>query len=107
MITSNEYTRQSNRSNVIKVRKIGKTEPCVVIRVDEQNGYIDLSKKRVKNDEVASIEEKYAKGRTVQSIMRAVVEKTGEDIGTLYETIVWPLQEKYTHALDAFNEAHG
>jgi len=108
MITSNEYTRQSGRAGVIKIRKIGRTEPCVVIRVDEQNGgFIDLSKKRVKKDEVASIEEKYSKGKTVQSIIRAVVERTGEDIGHLYETIVWPLQERYPHALDAFNQAHG
>lgn len=77
----------------------------MAIRVDEEGGYIDLSKKRVKQSDVPIIEEKYAKGKTVQAIMHSVVEKTGADMAELYKSIVWPLQRKYPHALDAFTDA--
>lgn len=92
--------------NVQRVRKIGKEEICVVIRADEEGGYIDLSKKRVPS-QYAAFEEKYQKGKQVQAMMRAVVEKTGTDLHDLYKTIVWPLQRRFPHALDAFQEALG
>lgn len=38
----------------------------------------------------------------VHSILRHVAEKVKEPIETLYETIGWPLQKKYGHAVDAF-----
>lgn len=38
----------------------------------------------------------------VQSIMRHVAEKTVTPIEKLYETITWPLNKKYGHAIDAF-----
>jgi translation initiation factor 2 subunit 1 len=38
----------------------------------------------------------------VHSIMRHVAEKTGTPILELYETIGWPLNKKYGHAIDAF-----
>jgi translation initiation factor 2 subunit 1 len=92
--------------NVQKLRKIGKEEVCMVIRADEEGGYIDLSKKRVPS-QIAAFEEKYQKGKQVQAMMRAVVEKTGSDLHDLYKTIVWPLQKRFPHALDAFQEALG
>ncbi len=38
----------------------------------------------------------------VHSIMRHVAEKTLTPIETLYETIGWPLNKSYGHAIDAF-----
>jgi len=85
-------------------RKVGKIEVCKVIRVDEE-GYIDLSKRRVQPAETKTIEDKFAKGKKVNAIMRAVVEQTKVDITELYTDIIYPLQRKYDHAIDAFNEA--
>lgn len=38
----------------------------------------------------------------VHSIMRHVAEKTQTPIESLYESIAWPLNRKYGHAIDAF-----
>lgn len=38
----------------------------------------------------------------VHSIMRHVAEKTLVPIETLYESIAWPLNRKFGHAIDAF-----
>ena len=105
IITSNEYTRHSRRQKLVKARKVGKIEACLAIRVDEEGGYIDLSKKRVQPSDIAGIEDKYAKGKAVQAIMHSVVEKTNTNLEELYRTVVWPLQRKYPHALDAFTDA--
>jgi translation initiation factor 2 subunit 1 len=65
-------------------------------------GYIDLSKRRVSPEDIVRCEERYNKSKIVHSIMRHVAEKTQTPIETLYETIGWPLNKKYGHALDAF-----
>lgn len=65
-------------------------------------GYIDLSKRRVSPEDIVRCEERYNKGKMVHSIMRHVAEKTKHPIEELYEKIVWPLNKKYGHAVDAF-----
>ena len=102
MITPNEYTRYPKIKNLMKLRKIGKKEICLVTGVDQENGYIDLSKKRVPSQEVGVIQEKFAKGKMVQAIMRAIFEATKIPVPELYETVVWPLQTEGNHALDIF-----
>lgn len=104
-IPTNEYTKHSKNHKMMKARKVGKIEICMAIRIDEEKGFIDLSKKRVMASDQTSIEEKYAKGKSVQALLRAVEEKTQESLQSLYNTIVYPLQKKYPHAADAFNEA--
>lgn len=65
-------------------------------------GYIDLSKRRVSPEDMVKCDERYNKSKTVHLIMRHVAEKTQTPIETLYETIAWPLNKKYGHAIDAF-----
>lgn len=65
-------------------------------------GYIDLSKRRVSPEDMVKCEDRYNKSKTVHLIMRHVAEKTQTPIETLYETIAWPLNKKYGHAIDAF-----
>jgi translation initiation factor 2 subunit 1 len=65
-------------------------------------GYIDLSKRRVSPEDIVKCEERYNKSKMVHSIMRHVAEKTSTPIVDLYETIGWPLNKKYGHAIDAF-----
>lgn len=104
-IPTNEYTKHSKNHKMMKARKVGKIEICMAIRIDEEKGFIDLSKKRVMMSDQTSFEEKFAKGKSVQALLRAVEEKTGESLLSLYNTIVYPLQKKYPSAADAFNEA--
>jgi translation initiation factor 2 subunit 1 len=50
--------------------EVGRVEPVMVLRVDREKGYIDLSKRRVSPEDVAACEEKYNKSKMVHSIMR-------------------------------------
>ena len=74
----------------------------VVLRVDKEKGYIDLSKRRVSPEDIVLCEERFNKGKMVASIMRHVAEKTNTPMETLYQSIGWPLNKKYGHAVDAF-----
>ena len=74
----------------------------MVLRVDKEKGYIDLSKRRVSPEDVAACEERFSKSKMVHSIMRHVAETTGQDVEELYKCIAWPLYKAYGHAFDAF-----
>ena len=52
MILLSELSRRRIRS-VQKLIKVGRQEPVMVLRVDKDKGYIDLSKRRVSPEDVA------------------------------------------------------
>lgn len=52
MILLSELSRRRIRS-VQKLIKVGRQEPVMVVRVDKEKGYIDLSKRRVQPEDVA------------------------------------------------------
>ncbi|ORY32738.1 hypothetical protein BCR33DRAFT_856452 [Rhizoclosmatium globosum] len=104
MILLSELSRRRIRS-IQKHIRVGKNEVVVVLRVDKEKGYIDLSKRRVSPEDIAKCEEKFNKSKQVHSIMRHVAERTGEPLEQLYETITWPIYKKFGHAYDAFKVA--
>jgi predicted nucleic acid-binding Zn-ribbon protein len=65
-------------------------------------GYIDLSKRRVSSEDIEKCEEKYEKGKLVNSVLTHVAGKLEMDIEELYEKVAWPLGTKFGHAYDAF-----
>ena len=101
MILLSELTRRRIRS-VSKLIKVGRVEPVMVLRVDKEKGYIDLSKRRVSPEDVAACEEKYNKSKMVHSIMRHTAETTTATLVDLYEHMAWPLYAKYGHCFEAF-----
>jgi len=101
LILLSVLSRRRIRS-IQKLIRVGRNEVVVVLRVDKEKGYIDLSKRRVSPEDIIKCEERYNKGKMVHSIMRHVAEKTLTPIEQLYETIAWPLNKKYGHAIDAF-----
>ena len=74
----------------------------MVLRVDKEKGYIDLSKRRVSAEDIAACEDRFGKSKMVHSIMRHVAETTGQDVEELYKHVAWPLYKAYGHAFDAF-----
>ncbi|KAL0080683.1 eukaryotic translation initiation factor 2 alpha subunit-domain-containing protein [Phycomyces blakesleeanus] len=104
MILLSELSRRRIRS-VQKLIKVGRNEVVVVLRVDEEKGYIDLSKRRVSPEDIAKCEEKFTKSKAVHSILRHVAEKHDMPLKDLYEMIGWPLYKKFGHAFDAFKLA--
>ena len=101
MILLSELSRRRIRS-IQKLIRVGRNEVVVVLRVDKDKGYIDLSKRRVSPEDIIKCEERYNKSKMVHSIMRHVAEKTNTPIQELYENIGWPLNKKYGHSIDAF-----
>lgn len=106
MILLSELSRRRIRS-MNKLIRIGNTEPVVVIRVDEEKGYIDLSKRRVSKEDVVKCTEKFSKAKAVNSILRHIGELLGytedEQFEALYKQTAWYLEEKYKNKLNAFD----
>ena len=49
--------------SINKLIRVGRTEPVVVIRVDKDKGYIDLSKRRVTPEDMERCTETFSKGK--------------------------------------------
>lgn len=101
MILLSELSRRRIRS-IQKLIRVGRNEVVVVLRVDKEKGYIDLSKRRVSAEDVEKCEEKYEKGKLVHSVLTNVAGKMEMDVEELYSQVAWPLGKKFGHAYDAF-----
>ncbi|OTF72990.1 hypothetical protein BLA29_014996 [Euroglyphus maynei] len=64
MILLSELSRRRIRS-INKLIRVGRSECVVVIRVDRDKGYIDLSKRRVSPEDIIRCEEKFANAKAV------------------------------------------
>lgn len=111
MILLSELSRRRIRS-INKLIRVSRNEVVVVIRVDKDKGYIDLSKRRVSPEEVIKCEEKFAKAKAVNSILRHVGELLGfhndDELDELYKKTAWMFDEKYKKqgaAYEAFKHA--
>ncbi|KAF4450907.1 translation initiation factor 2 subunit 1 [Fusarium austroafricanum] len=101
MILLSELSRRRIRS-IQKLIRVGRNEVVVVLRVDKEKGYIDLSKRRVSPEDIVKCEERYNKSKMVHSIMVHLAKNTNIPIEELYQAIAWPLNKRYGHAIDAF-----
>ena len=101
MILLSELSRRRIRS-INKLIRVGRTEVVVVLRVDKEKGYIDLSKRRVSPEDIAKMEDKYNKSKAVHSIMRNVSETCHVRLEELYTQFGWDLYHRFGHAYDAF-----
>lgn len=104
MILLSELSRRRIRS-IHKLIRVNRNEVVMVLRVDKEKGYIDLSKRRVSAEDVTACEERYNKAKAVHSVLRHVAERRNLYLEDLYERIGWPLYKKYGHAYDAFKLA--
>lgn len=101
MILLSELSRRRIRS-INKLIRVGKTEAVVVLRVDTEKGYIDLSKRRVGPEDVKACDEKYKQSKKVHSILTNVSQVCEVPLLKLYNVVGWPLYKKFGHALNAF-----
>lgn len=101
MIPLTELSNRRIRS-FHKLIRVGRMEIAVVLRVDKEKGYIDLSKRRVAPEEIAKCDSKWNKSKAVHSIMTRVAKLTDMPLLELHEQLTWPLYKKYGHAYDAF-----
>jgi translation initiation factor 2 subunit 1 len=104
MILLSELSRRRIRS-IHKLIRVHRNEVVMVLRVDKEKGYIDLSKRRVSPEDVAACEDRFNKAKAVHGVLRHVAERRKYYLEDLYEKIGWPLYKKYGHAFDAFKLA--
>ncbi|KAF8793744.1 eukaryotic translation initiation factor 2 subunit 1-like [Argiope bruennichi] len=106
MILLSELSRRRIRS-INKLIRVGRDECVVVIRVDKEKGYIDLSKRRVSPEDIEKCEEKFAKARAVNSILRHVAEilkyETDEELEDLYRKTAWHFDEKFKKQASSYD----
>lgn len=106
MILLSELSRRRIRS-INKLIRVGKTEPVVVIRVDKEKGYIDLSKRRVSAEDVEKCTERFAKAKAVNSILRHVAElltyESDDQLEELYQKTAWLFEEKLKKKASAYD----
>jgi len=98
MILMSEFSRKRIRS-INKLVRVGRNECVLVTRVDQDKGYIDLSKRRVVVEDIKRCEEKYSKAKTVNQILRHVGElldyEDGKMLEELYKKTAWYFDKKY------------
>jgi translation initiation factor 2 subunit 1 len=104
IIQFTELTRKKMKSihkHIIENKK----EVMQVIRIDEEKGYVDLSKKNLTIEDIENHQLYYKKSKTVHSIMNYVTKTMDIDLQDFYQKFGWILYEKYDHAYDAFKYA--
>jgi translation initiation factor 2 subunit 1 len=101
LIMFSEFSRKRVKS-VHRLVKVGKKEPLLVTKVDEERGFIDLSRKRVNPEDVKACEERYNKHLKVHNIMKQTAAWLEEDLINLYKRIAWPLDHLFPSSYDAF-----
>ena len=119
MLLFSELQRKRIRS-VKRVIREGRREMVQVLRVNQEKGYIDLSKKRVTPEDKPAVEERWNKSKAVHSIMRQVAVVTGRQVKNangqmslipkytmkqLYELFGWEMAKKFGHCYEAFKWA--
>ncbi|XP_013105624.2 eukaryotic translation initiation factor 2 subunit 1 [Stomoxys calcitrans] len=106
MILLSELSRRRIRS-INKLIRVGKTEPVVVIRVDKEKGYIDLSKRRVSPEDVEKCTERFSKAKAVDLLLRHVGNLLGyessEQLEELYQKTAWHFEKKYNSKSAAYD----
>eukprot|EP00116_Pleurobrachia_bachei_P002057 sb/3462319/ len=98
LILMTEMSRKRIRS-INKLVRVGRNECVLVTRVDQEKGYLDLSKRRVVHEDIKQTEEKYSRCKTVNQILRHVGElldyEDNKQLEDLYKRTAWFFDKKY------------
>ena len=77
----------------------------MVIRVDKEKRYIDLSKKKVQPEEATQCELFFKNAKIVHNILKQTAVKLDCTLLELYEQFGWDLYDRFEHAYNAFKLA--
>ena len=70
-----------------KLIRVNRNEVVMVLRVDQEKGYIDLSKRRVDPEGVTKCEDRFNKAKAVHRVLRQVAELRGVVLKSLYQQV--------------------
>jgi len=103
MMLLSELSKRRIRS-VAKLLKVGRTEIVMVVRTDQDKGYVDLSKRRVDPDDFNAKEEQFARAKGVHGIMRHVAQTHDIPVNELCSKASWPLYKTHKDAFEAWKQ---
>jgi len=103
MMLLSELSKRRIRS-VAKLLKVGRTEIVMVVRTDQDKGYVDLSKRRVDPDDFNAKEEQFARAKAVHGIMRHVAQTHDIPVNELCSKASWPLYKTHKDAFEAWKQ---
>ena len=85
------------------VIRIGEETAAMVVAIDKEKGNIDLSLRSMKDEEKASVLSTLGQHRAVHGILKRVADQTGCKMESLYEDVVWPIEEPDDDEVEAKN----
>lgn len=92
-------TRRRCRSTKLRDPTLGSFAACLVLRVDESKGYIDVSTPRIaQKAELEAAEQKFAHSVMVHEVMARTSTATGVSMETLYLLMGWDFYRRFDHA---------
>ena len=91
--------------NIRDVIKEGRKIIVKVIRVDKRKGAIDVSLKKVTEDEKRKKNAQWKKLQKVDKILEIVSQKIGKTEKEAWEQVAWKLEDKYRDVYDALVKA--
>jgi translation initiation factor 2 subunit 1 len=101
MVLFSDISRKRVKS-VAKLMQIGQDVVLMVTAVDEEKGYIDLSKKHVTPQDKLACEQRFADSKKVRSILHQVALQTNITLSELYPRFAWPLAHDHKSILAGF-----
>ncbi|HII67957.1 MULTISPECIES: translation initiation factor IF-2 subunit alpha [Thermococcus] len=90
--------------NIRDYLKEGQKIVAKVIRVDPTKGHIDLSLKRVKQQERKAKLQEFKRGQKAENLLRIAAERAGKDFETAWKEVWIPLEEEYGEVYAAFED---
>lgn len=91
--------------NIRDYLKEGQKIVAKVIRVDPEKGHIDLSLKRVNQQQRKAKIQEYKRAQKAENLLKMAAEKIGKDFETAWREVWVPLEEKYGEVYAAFENA--
>lgn len=94
LVMSGEISKKKYK-NVQQVVKVGNMELCMVLKVDENKGFIDLSLKRIGEKERTEGRERFGKEKMAYQIMCKTAKMVEKTVKEMYEMVGYRKEEEY------------
>lgn len=94
LILSGELSKKKVKS-IAQLTKVGNVEVCQVLKVEEAKGFIDLSLKRVSEEDKKLCKENFSRAKLAYQIVSKACKMSNESIKHIYETWAYDKEEKY------------
>lgn len=104
MLPHTELTNLRMRS-IIQTIHVGKIEPMEVLRVDANQGYVDVSKKKVKKEDAENCKTRYEQAKQVHRMLARTAKLANVPFEKLLAAVAFPAYSKSGHAINLLKNA--